>query len=153
MSRLAARLVLLLLLALPTAAAAQQAIRIDDSASQVLSGLVRMKWEDPAPGRSDMLVGQVTVLVRLDTAPLQGRSGRIYHVLGRQASPVEASWTARGPLLPGTVRDGERTLIYAGAITTPMIEDTFVLTLRADGNLLSRPEQLEFHFEFEPEGS
>ena len=25
--------------------------------------------------------------------------------------------------------------------------------LRADGNLLSRPEQLEFHFEFEPEGS
>ena len=112
-----------------------------------------MKWEDPAPGRSDMLVGQVTVLVRLDTSPFKGRSGRIYHVLGREATPVQASWTARGPLLPGALSDGERALVYAGPITTDLIEDTFVLTLRADANLLSRPEQLEFHFEFEAEGS
>ncbi|HEY9142968.1 MAG TPA: hypothetical protein VIM90_02925 [Arenimonas sp.] len=142
-----------LLLGASSAALAQQAVRLDDSSSQVLSGLVRMKWEDPAPGRSDMLVGQVTVLVRLDTSPFKGRSGRIYHVLGRQATPVEASWTARGPLLPGAVRDGERTMVYAGPITTDLIEDTFVLTLRADANLLSRPEQLEFHFEFEAEGT
>lgn len=134
-------------------ALAQQAVRLDDSSSQVLSGLVRMKWEDPAPGRSDMLVGQVTVLVRLDTSPFKGRSGRIYHVLGREATPVQASWTARGPLLPGALSDGERALVYAGPITTDLIEDTFVLTLRADANLLSRPEQLEFHFEFEAEGS
>lgn len=132
---------------------AQQAIRVDDSSSQVLTGLVRMKWEHPTPGNGDMLVGQVTVLVRLDTSPFKGRSGRIYHALGRQATPVEASWTARGPLLPGAVKGGERTLVYAGPITTDMIEDTFVLTLRADANLLSRPEQLEFHFEFEAEGS
>lgn len=141
---------LLLALAFP---AFGQAVRIDDSATQVLTSLVRMKWEDPAPGRSDMLVGQVTVLVRLDMAPFQGRSGRIYHVLGRQATPVEASWTSRGVLLPGVLRDGERTLVYAGPMTTPMIEDTLVLTLRADGALLSRPEQLRFHFEFEAEGS
>lgn len=144
---------LVLLLWGATTAAHAQAVRIDDSSSQVLSGLVRMKWENPAPGSSDMLVGQVTVLVRLDTSPFKGRSGRIYHVLGRQATPVEASWTTRGPLLPGAVSEGERTLVYAGPITTDLIEDTFVLTIRADGNLLSRPEQLEFSFEFEAEGS
>ena len=143
----------MLLCAAATTAQAQQAVRMDDSSSQVMSGLVRMKWEDPAPGRSDMLVGQLTVLVRLDTSPFKGRSGRIYHALGRQATPVEASWTTRGPLLPGAVREGERALVYAGLITTDMIEDTFVLTLRADASLLSRPEQLEFHFEFEAEGS
>lgn len=146
-------LVLTLLLFGATTTAQAQAVRIDDSSSQVLSGLVRMKWENPAPGSGDMLVGQVTVLVRLDTSPFKGRSGRIYHVLGRQATPVEASWTARGPLLPGAVSEGERTLVYAGPITTDLIEDTFVLTIRADGNLLSRPEQLEFSFEFEAEGS
>ena len=135
-----------------TTAAQAQAIRLDDSASQVLTGLVRMKWEDPTPGRSDMLVGQVTVLVRIDTSELRGRSGRIFHVLGRQATPVEASWTARGPLLPGQLKDGERALVFTGPVTTDLLEDTFVLTLRADANLLSRPEQLEFHFEFEADG-
>ena len=137
---------------LSAGAARAQAVRLDDSASQVLTGLVRMQWEDPAPGRSDMLVGQVTVLVRIDTSELRGRSGRIFHVLGRQATPVEASWTARGPLLPGQLKDGERALVYAGPISTDLLEDTFVLTLRADANLLSRPEQLEFHFEFEADG-
>jgi len=133
-------------------AALAQAVRLDDSGSQVLTGLVRMKWEDPTPGRSDMLVGQVTVLVRIDTSELRGRSGRIFHVLGRQATPVEASWTARGPLLPGQLKDGERALVYSGPINTDLLEDTFVLTLRADANLLSRPEQLNFHFEFEADG-
>lgn len=147
------RLFALLALAWFAAGPAQaQALRLDDSASQVLSGLVRMKWEDPTPGRSDMLVGQVTVLVRIDTSELRGRSGRIFHVLGRQATPVEASWTARGPLLPGQLKDGERALVFAGPISTDLIEDTFVLTLRADANLLSRPEQLAFHFEFEADG-
>lgn len=144
--------IFILLFMLSAGAARAQAVRLDDSASQVLTGLVRMQWEDPAPGRSDMLVGQVTVLVRIDTSELRGRSGRIFHVLGRQATPVEASWTARGPLLPGQLKDGERALVYAGPISTDLLEDTFVLTLRADANLLSRPEQLEFHFEFEADG-
>lgn len=144
---------LLLLLLAPVPVLAQAAERLDDSASQVLSGLVRMKWEHPAPGAGDALVGQVTVLVRIDTSAQQGRSGRIFHVLKGQATPVEASWTTRGVLLPGQVKDGERTLVYAGPITSPMMEDTFVLTIRADANLLSKPEQLEFHFEFEGDGA
>ena len=150
MSRL---LPLLLCLLLAAPAALAQAIPVDDSSSQVLGGLVRMEWEDPAPGRSDRLMGRVTVLVRLDTAPLRGRRGRIFHVLAPQSTPVQAEWTTRGVLLPGTVADGERTLVYAGAIDQDLIEDTFQLTIIADGRLLSRPEQLEFSFEFEPEGS
>jgi hypothetical protein len=98
-------------------------------------------------------MGKVTVLVRLDTAPLRGRRGRLFHVLSKQPSPVQAEWTTRGVLLPGSVADGERTLVYAGLIDQDLIEDTLQLTIIADGKLLSRPEQLEFSFEFEPEGS
>lgn len=130
-----------------------QAIPVDDSSSQVLGGLVRMQWEDPAPGRSDRLMGKVTVLVRLDTAQIRGRRGRIFHVLAKQSTPVQAVWTTRGVLLPGAVTDGERTLVYTGVVDRDVIEDTFQITIIADGNLLSRPEQLEFSFEFEPEGS
>ena len=143
---------LLLCLLLAPLGARAQAVPVDDSASQVLGGLVRMAWEDIAPGRSNRLIGRTTVLVRLDTAPLRGRRGRIFHVLSRQASPVDASWTTRGVLLPGTVSDGERTLVYSGLIDQDLLEDTFELTIVADGEQLSRPEWLKFSFEFEPEG-
>lgn len=153
MSRALALLLLLAALVAPLPAMAQ-AQRVDDSASQVLSPLVRMKWEDLAPGGSNDLVGQVTVLVRLDVAPWRGRNARIYHVLAPQPQGrVFASWTTRGVLLAGAVRDGERTLVYSGPITTDMLEDTFVMQLRADGNQMVRPEQLEFSFEIEAEGT
>lgn len=154
MSRLLSlALLLLLAAALPTGAQAQ-AQRIDDSGTQVLGGLVRLKWQQaaPQPGEPNLLVGQVTVLVRLDTSPFNGRRGRIYHQLSRQGNPVTVSWTTRGALLPGEVRDGERTLVYAGLVSQDLIEDTFVLTLTANADQLSRLEQLEFSFEFEPEG-
>lgn len=154
MTRLPVLAALLALLLCPGPAQAESH-RVDDSASQVLGGLVRMKWETaaPQPGRANMLVGQVTILVRLDMSPWKGRSGRLYHQLEKQPSPVLASWTTRGALLAGELRDGDRTLVYAGLVTTDRMEDTFVLTLRADADLLSRPELLEFSFVFEPEGT
>jgi hypothetical protein len=153
MSRLPALALLLAALAAPLPAMAQ-AQRVDDSASQVLSPLVRMKWEDLAPGGSNDLVGQVTVLVRLDVSPWRGRNARIYHVLSPQPQGrVHASWTTRGALLAGSLRDGERTLVFSGPITTDMLEDTFVIQLRADGDQMVRPEQLEFSFEIEAEGT
>jgi hypothetical protein len=91
--------------------------------------------------------------VRLDTSPWNGRRGRIYHQLSRQGNPVTVSWTTRGPLLPGEVRDGERTLVYTGLVSTDLLEDTFLLTITANADQLSRLDQLEFSFEFEPEGS
>lgn len=147
-------ILLAIALALPGTAFAQPQ-RIDDTGSQVLGGLVRMQWESETPSATspNMLQGQITVLVRLDMSPWLGQRGRVYHVLSKQPTPVEARWTTRGVLLPGTVRDGERTLVYAGTVSADRLEDTFTLLIRANGDLLSQPEQLEFSFEFEPEGS
>lgn len=149
-----AALLLLALLALPMAAPAQQAHPVDDSASQVLGGLVRMQWLDAAPvaGASNVVAGQVTVLVSLDVSPWRNRNVRIYQRLAKQAMPVRVEWTARGPLMPGALADGERSLVYAGPVTADRLSDTFVFTLFADGQLLEKPELLDFSFELELEG-
>lgn len=128
--------------------------RVDDSASQVQGSSVRMKWDDVAPkrGARATVSGQTSVIVRLNVAPWKGRQGRIYMRLPAQPSaPVTASWTTRGPLLPGTLRDGERSLVYAGLIQTDLIEDTQLLTIEADGPRLTRAEQLDFTFEIDVE--
>ena len=153
MSRLRTLLFALTLLA-PALASAQQAQRVDDSASQVLGGLLRMQWLDPAPvaGASNLVAGQVTVLVNLDVSPWRGRSVRIYQTLDKQALPVRVEWTARGPMLPGAMADGERSLVFAGVPTADQLSDTFVFTIFADGSQLDRPELLDFSFELEVEG-
>lgn len=140
------------LLAATAFATSQAAEPVDDSASQVLGGLTRLEWVDPAPGASNLMAGQVTVLVRLDVSPWQGRNVRIYQSLAKQTMPLRVEWTARGPLLPGALADGERALVYAGPITTPSLTDTFVLSIYADGQLFERPEVLDFSFEIELEG-
>ena len=134
-------------------AAGAQALPVDDSGSQVL-GHVRMKWDSAAPrrGQPDTASGSITVLVRLDVSPWEGRSGRIYMRLpSHSGGPVTARWTARGPLLPGVLRDGERTLVYAGPITSPLLEDTFRLSLHTDAQGELQAGQLAFSFEIELE--
>lgn len=152
---LSTRLLLPLLLALPCFAAVAQTFPVDDSASQVLeSGPLKMRWDSvvPRPGQPSTMTGQVVVLVRLDVAQWRGRRGRIYQRLAPVPNgPVTAAWSANGPLLPGRVRDGERALVFSGAIASERIEDTFRLTIQADGNRVLRPQDLHFSFEFEPE--
>lgn len=152
---LSTRLLLPLLLALPCFAASAQTFPVDDSASQVLeSGPLKMRWDSvvPRPGQPSTMTGQVVVLVRLDVAQWRGRRGRIYQRLAPVPNgPVTAAWSANGPLLPGRVRDGERALVFSGAIASERIEDTFRLTIQADGNRVLRPQDLHFSFEFEPE--
>lgn len=125
---------------------------VDDSRSQVLDNNIRMQWESVAPGRgrSTNVVGQTTVLLRLDVAPWRGRSGRIFMLLpARAESPIEARWTTRGYLQPGVLRSGERALVFAGMITTDQVEDTLVLRITTDGERLERAETLQFSFEIE----
>lgn len=125
--------------------------RVDDGASRVLGGAVRMRWDDTGP-RMRTVSGEVAVRVVLDVTPWQGRIARIYMVLAPEpAGRVDVRWIAQGPLLPGMLRDGERRLVYAGPITAPRIEDTQRLTITADGTRLTRPEELEFAFEIELE--
>lgn len=142
----------LLLAAAPTAFA--QTYPVDDSASQVLGGNVRMKWDSVIPqrGQSSGMTGQLTVLVRLDVSPWVGRNARIYKKLPPQpAGPIQASWTSRGVLQPGILRDGERTLVYSGTVLTDRLEDTLQLTLRADGDRMPDYSQITFSFEIELE--
>lgn len=136
------------------AQAQARAYKVDDSASQVLDRMVAMEWDSAAPGpdpASHNVSGSVTVLVRLDVAPWRGRNGRIYMSLPLQPNgPITATWRTRGPLLPGSLRAGERRLVYTGPIDTPLIEDILQLQLQADGRRLGRNEQLDFSFEIEP---
>jgi hypothetical protein len=134
--------------------ATAQTYPVDDSGSQVLGGNVRMKWDSvmPRPGQASTMTGRMTVLVRLDVSPWRGRSGRIYKKLAPQPSgPVLAQWTSRGVLLPGQLRDGERTLVYSGPIVADRLEDTLMVTLQADGDRLPDQSQLSFTFEIELE--
>ena len=81
-----------------------------------------------------------------------GRTARIYKKLAPQVqAPVRAQWTTRGVLLPGQLRDGERTLVYAGPIITPRLEDTLHVMLQADGDRMPDQSRLEFTFEIELE--
>lgn len=133
--------------------AQSRTFKVDDSASQVLDPDVAMEWNSIAPTRGPQahaVSGQFAVLVRLDVAAWQGRMGRIYMMLPPAPSgPVTATWSARGPLLPGTLRSGERSLVYAGPITGPLIEDTLRIQLQADGRHVTRTQQLEFSFEID----
>lgn len=146
------RFSLLLAGALAAGTAAAQTYRVDDSASQVLGGPLRLQAITPMP-RGELataLIGETSVLVRLDVSPWKGRQGRIYMTLPQQAGgQVLASWTTRGRLLPGALRSGDRTLVYAGPIDADTLEDTFRLRIQADGRDLSRDEQLAFSFEID----
>jgi hypothetical protein len=141
----------LLLASLPSQAATYP---VDDSASQVLGNTLQMKWDEAAPrrGQRPTVSGAITVQVRLQLAPWQGRNGRVYMTLPPQPSgPVTATWTTQGRLLPGTLRAGERTLVYAGVMPGGLLEDTLRLVIRADGERLVRVEQLNFAFEIDVE--
>lgn len=132
-----------------------QTFPVDDSASQVLeSGPLKMRWDSvvPRPGQPATMTGQVVVIVRLDVAQWRGRRGRIYQRLAPVPNgPVTAQWSANGPLLPGRVRDGDRALVFSGAIASDRMEDTFRLTIQANGDRVLRPQDLHFSFEIEPE--
>lgn len=144
-------LALAALTALPVAAPAQT-YPVDDSASRVIGGPVRMRWDEPQARRWETVSGALAVNVRLNVSPWQGRVARIYMTLPAQPSGrIDAEWTTQGLLLPGAMRDGERRLVYAGVIPGPLLEDTQHLQLRADGDRLTRPEHLQFSFEIEVE--
>lgn len=147
-------LILSIAWAMPATADAQT-FPVDDSASQVLqSGPLKMRWDSlvPRPGQAATMSGQVVVQVRLDVSAWRGRRGRIYHKLPPLPSgPVTVGWSANGPLLPGTLRDGERALVYSGPIASDRIEDTFRMTIQADGERVLRPQDLVFSFEIDLE--
>ncbi len=126
---------------------------VDDSLSLPSNPATTMRWKSAAPTRAnaDVVVGATTVTIRLNLAPWLNKSGRIYMALTQQPTlgQVKAQWTTQGRLLPGTVLSGERTLVYSGPIRSPLVEDTFIVSVEADGKRLASPQRLEFTFEID----
>jgi len=125
---------------------------VDDSQSQVLGQTLRLKPIAPYSrgAQANVVAGNVTVVVRLDVAAWKGRQGRIYMTLPEQSGEaITATWTTRGRLMPGALRSGERTPVYAGLIQADALEDTLRLTIQADERRLPQNAQLAFAFEID----
>ena len=105
---------------------------------------------DADTGTTSLVAGSTRVSVQLNLATWVGRTGRIYMTLPRTPGPtVRATWRTGGTLLPGTVISGDRTLVYAGPVTSPVLRDLIDIALEADGARLTQPEALAFGFEIE----
>lgn len=128
--------------------------RVDDTASIPQESTARLKWRELVPGRrpDSTLEGLIAVAVRLNLAPWLNRNGRLFLVLPEQPiGTVRAKWTTQGRLLAGQLVSGQRALVYAGPITTPLLEETFGISLEADGDRLNGAHRLNFHFEIDVE--
>lgn len=128
--------------------------RVDDSASLPQEATTRLKWRELVPGRraDSSLEGAIAVAVRLDLAPWLNRSGRLFLVLPEQPiGTVRVRWITQGRLLAGQLVAGQRALVYAGPITTAYLEETFALSIEADGDRLAGVHRLNFHFEIDVE--
>jgi hypothetical protein len=125
---------------------------VDDGTSAPLESTALLRWRHAAPTRSNdnSLEGATAVIVRLNLAPWINRAGRVFLALPQQGTaPVKVSWTTRGRLLPGALTPGNRALVFAGPITTPILEETLTLQIEADGSRLAGTQQLKFHFEID----
>jgi len=126
---------------------------IDDSGTQALEPSVSMRWKTAAPSRSGadtLMVGTTTIRVRINVTPWLRRSGRIYLDLpAQQPGPITASWISQGRFLSGQVHSGNRTLVYAGPIASPFMEDILKFQFSVDGTLIRRAFPVTFHFEMD----
>lgn len=125
---------------------------VDDTSTIPYETNLVSRWRQSATGRqlgNDIEAG-ATVTVRLNVQPWLNRNGRIYLALPQQPiGIVTVDWATQGRLLPGTLRSGERTLVYTGPIRTPILEDNFVVKVVADGRRVSLTQRLQFHFEID----
>jgi len=149
---LLALVVAALLTALPAPVMAAT-YRVDDSATIPQEASATLRWRQFAPGRrttDNTVEGGTTVQVRLNLAPWTQRNGRVFMVLPEQPlGRVTVRWTTQGRLLPGQLVSGQRALVYAGPILSPMLEETLALRIETDGTRLSSTHRLNFHFEID----
>jgi hypothetical protein len=141
----------LILLASALPATAKTTV-IDDSATLPNNAPLTLHWQQLSPRRpvNNLLTGTLSLRVKLNLAPWVRRNGRIYLRLPAQPpGRMTASWTTQGRLLPGELRAGTRTLVYAGPITAPFIEDVLQLTLNVDASQLQQLYHVNFIFEMD----
>jgi hypothetical protein len=134
-------------------AAQAKSITVDDSGTQALEPSVSMHWKTATPSRSvdgRLMIGTMTVRVRISVMPWLRHSGRIYlNLPAQQPGSISLSWLTQGRFLPGQVVSGNRVLVYAGPITTPFMEDTLTFQFSVDGSLMRRAVPVSYHFEMD----
>jgi len=151
----AARFFLVPALGIIWTVAAARTTTIDDSASQSLDPAVTLRWQTPAPGRrgpraDDALVGAARVRVHLDLAPWLHRSGRIFlHLPAQPPGPIDMAWSTQGRLGSGQLRSGNRMLVFAGPIESPVLEELFYFQFSIDGRLLEGAAPVTYYFEMD----
>ena len=144
---------LLMVLAAAQAGPARTIV-IDDSGTLPYDTPLVMHWQQLLPRRpvNNTLTGTTTIRVRLNVGPWLHRTGRIYLMVpAQQLGSLAASWTTQGRLLAGRITSGSRTLVYAGAITTPFIEDVLQLTLNVDARQMQQLSHINFQFQMDEE--
>lgn len=125
---------------------------IDDSGTLPYNAALAMRWQQQQPrgALKNQMIGTLQLRVRLNVAAWLHRSGRIYMVLpAQQPGAMNVSWTTQGRLLPGQLTPGSRTLVYAGPITTPFMEDGVQLTITVDGRRMLQAYPVNFRFEID----
>lgn len=128
--------------------------RVDDTATLTNESQVKMRWRSMGANNNNgnIVDGASLVTIRLNTSPWQNKVGQIYMVLPPQPiGQVMVDWSTQGKLLAGSLVSGNRTLVYAGLIQAPMIEDTIYVQVHSDGTRLLNLHRLEFHFEIDVE--
>lgn len=126
--------------------------RVDDSATIPFESSTTLSWRRVAPSRGgdDTVQGSTTVQVRLNLSPWLNRVGRVFLVLPEQPpGQVAVRWTTQGRLIPGQLVSGQRAMVYAGPISSPVIDETLVLLIETDGTRLAGTHRLNFHFEID----
>ncbi len=126
---------------------------IDDSGTLPYNAALALRWQQlqPRAGQvNNQMTGTLQLRVRLNVSSWLRHTGHIYLVLpAQQPGAMVASWTTQGRLLPGQVAAGGRTLVYAGPITAPFLEDVVQLTVTVDGRRMLQSYQVNFRFEMD----
>lgn len=129
-------------------------VRLDDSGSVALQPSVQMQWRSATPKGANRpeTQAQVQVQIRINTQAHTGKRGRVYMVLPMDTGPaIQAEWQTQGRLLPGRLLSGERTLVFAGTLPGPTLEDLLTVRLRSEGDWPANSRRLNFHFELDTE--
>ena len=129
-----------------------ETFRVDDSGTTTSAPITTMRWRQLVPGRAadHTADGELQIDLRLNLTRWLHKPVRLYMRLAPTVeTTIFANWRSQGRLLAGSVRSGDRTLVYEGLVPTAILEETLQMRLSADGRQLSNAQALSFYFELE----
>jgi len=150
-----------LLACLACFAGAAQGAKLDDSQSPQQRTPLNLRWADLGGAAGNVqqfhaLTGELKAYeVRLNTGFYLGKNVQIHfslprNIVGlRSPSAMRVEWTAAGKFAAGSVRPGDRALLFQGKIYESKITEFFDFTVRIDSRYLGRGFQFEPIFEIE----